>query len=262
MARRRIILALLITIAMGIGGAARAEFTPPPDYTAHYDLRKGPLTLGEAKLSFNRTDDSRYAYRMHTYPVGIASVFYGGEIHELSEGRITKSGFRPDHYVYHRTGDSHAKHAELHFDWSKGRVRNEVGDHPWSMKIPPGTLDRVFSPLQLMHDLSELNGRDTLTYRIADGGKLKTYHISVTGHEDVDTPAGRFDTVEVVRRSADGERVTRLWCAPALDYLAVKVEHSDEDDGTFDLVLTDLHGMSVPKSARRGGRATPGLGHP
>lgn len=261
MARGRSLRLLLLTLALGVTIGARADFTPPPDYTASYDLDKGPLTLGEATLSYRGTDSGHYTYRMHTYAVGIASVFYSGEIHELSEGRITETGFRPERYVYHRTGDSHAKHAELRFDWDRGRVVNDVGDHPWSMKIPPGTLDRVVSPLQLMHDLTELDGRDSLTYRIADGGKLKTYHISVAGRERVDTPAGRFDTVQVVRRSSDGDRVTRLWCAPALHYLAVKVEHSDEDDGTFDLVLTKLQGMSIPKADRPVREPPLDLGH-
>lgn len=237
---RRLLLAL--TLLLATAGAA-AEFTAPPDYRAEYELNKGPLTLGRATLEFQRLAGERYLYRMYTRPTGMASLFYDDRIHEHSRGRITADGFRPERYVYRRSGDDKAREAELTFDWEANEVFNDVGDHPWHLDIPPDTLDRVVSPLQLMHDLAERGDRDTLTYRIADGGKLKTYTLSIAGEETVDTPAGRFRTLKVVRRDEDGERETRLWCAPALGYLAVKVEQWEEDDGTVELLLREVEGL-------------------
>lgn len=242
---RRLIAALLTTLCLSAAApAATADtFTPPPDYTAEYEINKGPLTLGRATLKFARLGTDGYLYRLYTRPTGMASLFTDASIRERSRGRITEDGFRPEQYVYNRTGDDRARRAELTFDWERGRVHNDVGDHPWNLRIPEGTLDRVVSPLQLMHDLTELDGRDQLTYRIADGGELKTYTIHIRGEETVETPAGRFRALKVVRTAEDGDRETRLWCAPALSYLAVKVEQWEADDGSTELLLTEVSGL-------------------
>ncbi|WP_435101595.1 DUF3108 domain-containing protein [Arhodomonas sp. AD133] len=236
---------LLCLLGLLTTAAIAAEFDPPPPFRAEYELNKGMLTLGRATLTFSRPQPQRYRYRLYTRPTGIAEWFTDAEIRELSEGRIVPSGFQPLRYVYDRRGDEHARRAELRFDWSSGTVMNDVGEHPWRMDVPPDALDRVVSPLQLMHDLTERTptSNERLTYRIADGGKLKAYHLTVEKRETVSTPAGNFETLRVVRRASDGDRITRLWCAPALDYLAVKVEQWEQDDGTFELVLTEVEGL-------------------
>lgn len=237
----RMLLTLLMLTATTV--ATAAEFTPPPPFIAVYELEKGPLTLAEARVQFERPELGRYRYRMHTYPVGMARLFYGGEIRESSIGRITEDGFQPERYTYRRTGDDRAREARLEFDWHTGQVTNHVGDHPWRLDIPEGTIDRVIGPLQLMHDLAELDGARTITYRIADGGKLKEYTASVEDMETVRTPAGRFEARKVVRRAADGESTTTLWSAPALRNLVVRIRRWDEDDGTFDLRLKSIRGI-------------------
>ncbi|MCS4503595.1 hypothetical protein KBTX_00781 [wastewater metagenome] len=233
--------ALLLAV---LAPSAAASYEPPPPFHAEYELNKGILTLGSASLSFSRPQPGHYRYRLFMRPSGIAGWFTDVTVREVSEGRIVDDGFRPLRYVYDRSGDDRARRAELRFNWTTGTVVNDVGDTPWRMEVPDDALDRVVSPLQLMHDLAA-RGADTgrLTYRIADGGRLKTYTVSIEGTETVDTPAGRFETVKVVRRDDEGERETRLWCAPALAYLAVKVEQWEADDGTFELVLTGVEGL-------------------
>lgn len=237
--------AALLMLGLLMAVCARAYEAPPP-FQADYELNKGLFTLGQATLTFSRPRSGHYRYRLYTRPTGIADWFTDARIREISEGRIVENGFRPLRYVYDRRGDERERRAELRFNWAEGEVVNDIADHAWRMSVPPDALDRVVSPLQLMHDLSvreRLQGK--LTYRIADGGKLKTYTVTLEGRHTIDTPAGRFETIKVVRRDEDGERETRLWCAPALQYLAVRVEQWERDEGTFELLLTDIEGLPV-----------------
>lgn len=245
-------LTTILILALTLSVSALAASTAPPPFQARFDLRKGPLTLGEAHLSLERPDDGRYRYRLHTFPVGVARIFYDAEVREVSEGRITASGFRPDRYRYRRTGD-HARVVELRFNWSEGWVLNDVADRPWRMSVPDDAMDRVVTPLQLMHDLA-VDAPSPLVYRIADGGHLRTYRLRREGEETVRTPLGKFHAVKVVRRAEDGETVTRMWCAPELHYLAVRVEQWEDGEGTVDMVLTRLEGMPLPERLKE--RAT------
>lgn len=249
--------ALTCLLALLVCPALAAAYEPPPEFTARYELSKGPLTLAEARVEFRRPAPGRYRYEVHTQAVGLARLFYKGEIDEVSEGRITDSGFRPERYRYERTGDDRARTAELRFDWEAMQVVNDIANRPWRLDITPATIDRVTTPLQLMYDLTVGGADDTLTYRIADGGELKSYTVHFEGEEIIETPAGRFRTVKVVRRDEDGEREFRLWAAPELHYLPVRIEQWEEDDGTFTLNLSELEGMDLAAAREQRSATTP-----
>lgn len=255
--RHRIRNPLAAALGLALATASAADSGVPPPFEARYELRKGPLTLGEARLTFERPGGDRYRYRMHTRPVGLTRLLYSAEVRELSEGRIVDDGFRPERYRYDRRGGDRAREAELRFDWAAGKVTNDVGDHPWRMAITGDTLDRVVSPLQLMHDLEVRGTGSRLTYRIADGGELKTYRLEVEARETVRVPAGRFEALRIVRYDTDSDRETRLWCAPELGYLAVQVEQWEDGDRSFRLVLAELEGIDYERPPEPPGRDDP-----
>lgn len=246
---------LCLTAALALIGfmpAAPAVEASSLAYDARYDIHKGLLILGETKVRLQQPSPQRYRYYLQTHSTGIASLFLTGEIAEVSEGWVTEGGFRPEVYHYRRTGDAKAHSAELRFDWKHGQVVNNVGRYPWRMAITTDTKDRLAGPLQLMYDLE--HGDTDPVYRIADGGKLKTYTLHTKGHEAIQTPLGRFETVKVIRRAQNSDEITRLWCAPALHYLAVRIERWDRDNGTFTLVLHTLRGLTPaaqPQSPER-----------
>ncbi len=247
--------ARLGAIALGLAliaasAAPAASVEAPPEFSARYDVRKAGLTLGHAELRFRRPAESRYLYRLSVRPNRLAGLFYSSRVREMSIGHIQPDGFRPDVYRYTRSGGDDDRRAELRFDWEAMRVVNDVADRPWRMAITPDTIDRVISPLQLMHDLAAhdgdgdgTGGADTLVYRIADGGQLKTYELQVGETTRVTTPAGRFEALTIRRSAPDSDRVTTLWVAPALRYLAVQVEQREAGDRNFRMVLSRVDGL-------------------
>ncbi len=234
--------ALLALLALAAGTAASAD-PGIPSFNARYDLKKGPLVLGVSRVEYRRLPKERYSYRMHTRGTGLARFLFEGYTEERSEGEITAEGFRPRAYHYRRAGGDNPRESEARFLREQDRVEGLKRGKPWALEAPSGVLDRVVGPLQLMHDLAE--GRDETRYSIAERGRLRHYRLTREGTETLNTALGRLETVKVVRRREGGGETTTLWCAPALDYLAVRVEHEDEDDGTFTLELTRVAGMEV-----------------
>ena len=77
-------------------------------------------------------------------------------------------------------------------------------------------MDKLLYQLAIMHDLQ--NGRTPASYRIADGGGIKTYSFEKLGEEVVETPLGSFDTIKILRHKPGSSRKYVFWCAPDLEY--------------------------------------------
>ena len=86
-------------------------------------------------------------------------------------------------------------------------------------------------------------GKRDVAYPIADGGKLKRYRLFEAGREPLETKVGHFETIIIKRERRSGKRETRFWCAPALGFLPVKIEHK-ERDGT--LIVLEIDEVSFP----------------
>ena len=66
-----------------------------------------------------------------------------------------------------------------------------------------------------------------MSYRVADGGKLKTYVFRYRGQHSISTPFGDVDTLVMERTRSGATRKTTFWLAPSLDYLPVHIEHRE-----------------------------------
>lgn len=103
------------------------------------------------------------------------------------------------------------------------------------MEIPERSLDKLSYQLQIRSDL--INNRTLQKYPIADGGTLKAYDFELIGEEQLDTPAGKFDTLVIRRlRENDKDRNTTFWLAKDWDYLVVKSQQ-DDDGKSYDIDL-------------------------
>jgi len=151
---------------------------------------------------------------------------------------LAENGVRPDKYDYKRSGGSKERTAELRFDWPSMTVSNHVEDSRWKMDIPAGTLDKLVSQLAMM--LALRAGETDITFNIADGGKLKEYHFRAVGQETLELPAGTFDTVKITKVRNNKKRETYIWCAPALNYLPVRIWQREKDDAEYVSELAEL----------------------
>ena len=226
-------------------------FTSPdalPDrFDVDYELHAGSLRVGTTRISLTPTEDGHLEYTTFSRAIGAAALLGTYEILERSILERTGSRLRPLHYSYQRRGRK-PRRVEVFFDWTRGRAANHVGGESWEMHIPGTTLDKQSQLLVLMQDLAA--GTRPASYQVADGGRLKIYRFRYLGRQRISTALGDFDTLAVERTRADTARKTTFWCAPALDYLPVHVEHRESDNHKIILHIRNADGFVTPNESK------------
>lgn len=227
---------ICLLLAACPGGVLLAA--PLPDFSASYELRLGSLRIGSSTISLENGADESYVYESRSSPTKLVSWLFKDKLHEISRGKLDEAGVRPDQYLYSRSGGSRERKEELSFDWQAMRVSNHVEDSRWEMEMPAGTLDKLASQLAMM--LALRDGETDISFNIADDGELKEYRFRVVGKETLELPAGTFDTVKITKVRENKKRETYIWCAPALDYLPVRIWQREKDDTEYQSDLTEF----------------------
>ncbi len=212
---------------------AEHPFTP---FTAVYKVSRNNTDIGVRTHRLTQHSD-HYIYQADMHATGFASLFKSGEVIEVSQWQLRSDQIVPIRYEY-RDSDNEKRHAELNFNWQTNSVTNRVGKKPWKMSIPDGTQDKFSYMLALMQDLQ--HGKKKAEYKIADGGRLKTYQFKVLNNETINTPIGELNTIKLQRvRTGKKNRITYLWVSPEKHYLPVKIERH-KDDNVFTMMITEL----------------------
>lgn len=202
----------------------------PEPFVAKYSLTTQGAKIGETEWSLAPVGADVFAYESRTTAAGLYGLVSDQEVVERSEWQLDHGVLQPLNYSYRRSGGDKDRNVAVRFDWENNQAENTVKGHSWRMPVPAGTLDKLSYVLVLMEDLAA--NKSELRYRIADGGRLKIYQLSIEGEERIDTALGPLDTVIVRRLRDSDERETLLWCAKSLNYLPVMIEHR-EKDGTI-----------------------------
>jgi len=231
-------LTLLLLLFTGVLLTTAVPGAPLPDFEASYKLEQHSLRIGTATIALRTDEQGRYLYEFHSKPTGWVSWLVNNQLQESSRGETSASALRPDEYHYRRSG-GRQREANLSFDWVSMTVENHVAGSHWEMDIPAGTLDKLGTQLGMMIALGQ--GRQDVTFTVADGGTLKEYRYRVIGKETLDVPAGTFKTVKVAKLRKDIDQETIIWFAPSLHYLPVRIWRRDSDDEEY---LSDLEEFS------------------
>lgn len=225
---------LLLAAFAGIAAGSQPRLRP---FSAEYDLKLGYLSIGKVRVTLHLDRRGRYRYRALTEPVGLTAVLRSDEITEISHGEIRDGTVVPLSYRYRHLKSDNPRRVDLHFDWQAMQVTNRTPESEWVMRIKPGTQDKFSQQLMLI--LALMKGDRSIDFPVADGGRLKRYLFLVQERVTVETPAGRFASLHLMRRK-QGQRATAdFWMAPELNYLPVKVERR-EKEGDFVMELLSL----------------------
>lgn len=227
---------LLLTAVLA---ATALQAAALPDFEASYILKRGNLHIGTTTIGLQTEANGSYLYESRSWPNRWVSWLLKDRLHETSRGSITPQGVRPARYHYLRSGGRKEREADLSFDWNRNTVSNHVEGSRWEMDIPAGTIDKLASQLSVMLALQQ--DKQDVTFNIADGGKLKKYRYKVVGHETLEVPAGTFATVKITKLRDNKRRETYVWCAPALNYLPVRIWQRETDDSVY---TSDLESFS------------------
>lgn len=190
-------------------------------FSARYELTRNGISVGETLVNLQLQPDQTYLYRARTEPTALLALWREDLILEESKGGFVDGGIRPDQYLYQRQGDTGSRRMQLDFDWQKLRVRIHEQGSNWSLSMPAQTLDKLAQQWAFIHHLRQ--GGGDISYRVADGGRLKDYRYKVLGRDTLQTPLGLYETLKVDRYKGPGSADYTLWLAPELDYQPVRI---------------------------------------
>ena len=228
-----LVVSLSLLSLLGHTGAHAADETAIPPYQAEYQLSRDGLPFAHMRMTLEQSRDGGFRFESRTRAHAAVSLMSlaldiapGANVTEWSVGRLRSGRYRPDQYRYRRENDDD-RLLRIDFDWREGVALIRSDGQPWSQDIAPGVVDKISVLLALRQDLAA--GARDLEYPVADGGRLKTYRYRREGTARIATAAGPWDCVELARTKDGGAVDYRLWLAPALHHLPVRVERREKD---------------------------------
>lgn len=209
-----------------VAGLARAE--APARLELDWELLKDGSTIAVVSQKFVR-QAGRYEMTEVWQGRGLYRLL--GSAKRTSRGEVVAQGLRPLEYSDERTGRD-TEHAR--FDWRANTVTYEYKDGPKTIPLPANPRDKLQFLLEFMFQPPK---GQTVALDVIDGRGVSDQVYQVDGRERLDTQAGGFDAVKLVRRKNNGDRA-EIWLAVDRGYLPVRVLIVDHKGTRLDQVLT------------------------
>ena len=164
-------------------------------------------------------EGSRYTISTVAQARGLAALFLRGEGRLASIGTITRTGLQPDQYSAERTSDG--RHETATFDWESGLVLlndNKIAALPWP----------TFDPLAVLWQFYFMPPEeDQAEFNVATTRRVYHAHFRRVGSETVTLPFREVETEVWERDAGEGNIGARVWLAPSLHHVMVKMRLSN-----------------------------------
>jgi hypothetical protein len=208
------------TIAVAAPSAPPVAPTLPPRIELVYRgfLGTQGFFIGDAVYRLEHTD-SQYTITTVAQARGVAALFLRGEGRLSSTGTITRGGLQPNLYTAERTSDG--RHEAATFDWETGIVL--LNDHKTAALEAP-----TFDPLAVLWQFYFAPPeQDEAEFNVATTRRVYHSRFRKVGVESVQLGFGEVETQVWERTGGDGNLTARIWLAPSLHHVAVKMRLSN-----------------------------------
>ena len=177
-----------------------------------YEVQRNGSAMAEITALLEQAD-GRYKLTEKWQGRGMYALL--GKATRISVGSLDANGVRPAEFTDERSGRDTARAA---LDWKTGTMTFRYKGRSRSEAIPPNAQDRISFMLALALAPA---GAKTGDYHLVDGRGVSHHIYQFAGRERVQTPAGTFDAVKVVRGKDDDR--AEFWLATALGGLPVRM---------------------------------------
>ncbi len=205
-------------------------------FTITYEVSRNGIYLGDTVRHFKQLADGNWQYTATTTARGLAALFFSDTVHEISTLKQQDNHIIPLKYVYDQSGGKDVEHYAIDFLWDQHKIHN--GHNNKDYKIEGNAQDVQTFLLQIMRDLQQ--HQNTMTYFIASRGNASSYVLTQNGSHKIDTPYKTLETIELVSNKLKDTDQYRVWCAPALEFMPVRVQKIDTDDNKTEFVIKDF----------------------
>lgn len=234
--KRPYLAALLASLLLGFAGAANSDNPPVlPSLDLVYSASFGGLGVGSVEVTLKpEGDPGCYRYTNTSSPSALVRALYGSpnqtSLFCVRDGRI-----RSRHFESILPGDDKQSY-KLDFDWTRHTVTDQLGQ---SRDIPDDAIDSfALEQAVRLWVLAHANDEKppVAEFTMVDHKNLTHYQFRFGGHQQVQVPAGTFDTL-LMERIDNPDKVGRFWLAPDRGYLPAKIETRNGGRPTVQMVL-------------------------
>jgi hypothetical protein len=228
------LLPLFLLSALPGRSVAAANLEP---FQARYDVYRNGDLIGEMEVELTLQGD-RWSLSSQSGGTHGLALILGARDSEYAEGKLGKGRIRPDRYSRHTKIAGVDERWKAEFDWEAGLVNIVNDQNDIQLELGGGALD----PLSLGLELRRRLGQDepNLVFRLVSGDKLKKQQFRLLESETLETSLGCLETRRVERVRSNNRRYTRLWHAPHLDFISVRLEHGKTGGNHMELRISEL----------------------
>jgi len=227
---------VLLSMALSLVSTQSQAGLLDSGFIATYEVVHTSIYLGDAVRKFQSGKDGTWIFSSDTAAKGLVSVFIKDVINEESIMRRGIDGYAPSSYKYHQHGGKKEKRFELLFDWDKNIINNNYTNKDYNLKS--GTHDLLSFQVQLMQDLQ--NNKQEVEYIIADKKRVEAYTLKVVKETTLEIPFKTIKTIELISNKIRDKLQFKVWCAPELNYLPIRVLKIDDEGDETELTLKKL----------------------
>lgn len=206
-------------------------------FTAIYQVQRDSILLGRARFTLSSQGENCYLYQSAATPEGFAALLAGQTL-EQSHFCVVGGKIQPLSYHTQEDGGGDDNYT-LSFDWNSRQVRTDRGE---PRRLGAEGVDPLSLQIALRKLMSDAGGKtpeQPIMLRVVEDDEEKDYRFEVIGRETLKTPIGELDTVRL-DRTDNNKRQLRMWLAPALDYLPVRVERQKQQGAIIRLKIETL----------------------
>lgn len=221
-----------IPIAISAWFCASAQAAPPSKVEIDYNVLRNGSAMAEVVDRFEH-DGKTYRVVEEVHGRGIFALL--GGITRTSRGTLGSGALRPLAYSDVRTGRDPA-HAQ--FDWADKRLKLESNGKTRVQPMPAHAQDKLSMLYSFAFDVPD---KQPVTINATDGKGLSKYVFDAAGAQTIETPAGKFDALRLVKRKeGPDDHGTEIWLASNRGYIPIRILVTDKDGTRIDQVVTRI----------------------
>lgn len=203
------------------------------NFSVAYEVSRDGFYIGDTVRSFKQLPDGNWQYMSLTTAKGLAGMIFHDTVRETSTFKQTGNAIVPLSYLYDQSGGKKKSHYQIDFLWDKHVIHNSFENKEF--KLEPNAQDLQTFQLQIMRDMQ--THQNTMTYFIVDQKDASTYVLTQNGSTKIDTPYKRLETIKLVSNKLKDNDQYRIWCAPSLEFLPVRMQKVDAKGRTTEFVI-------------------------
>lgn len=220
--------------ARSAGNAAMAASAAPivglTPFTAQYTAEWRSISVGTSSLELKTdTVPGHYQYVWTITARGIFRVIYNNDVIQRSWFELVDGQVRP--LKYH--AEDGASTVSIVFDWQAQHATGVSEKKPVDIKLSDGMQDIMSIQVEVMASLQR--GELAKSFRIIEKDAVKDFVYTQEGTAHLRTEIGELDTIVVSSHREGGNRILKMWFAPALGFAPVQAERTR--DGKLDFAM-------------------------